>query len=65
MSERIRAQRPVCEACEAAPSDEVDHIDGNKSNWAESNLQALCSSCHSRKTARHDGGFGNKRTPRP
>jgi 5-methylcytosine-specific restriction protein A len=23
-----------------------------------SNLTTLCASCHSRKTARHDGGFG-------
>ncbi|GAA1015869.1 hypothetical protein Aple_010610 [Acrocarpospora pleiomorpha] len=66
LSERIRAQRPWCEvpSC-GAPSEHVDHIDGDKTNWAESNLAALCHSHHSQKTAKHDGGFGNPRTPRP
>lgn len=65
ISKRIRLQRPVCETptC-GAPSEHVDHIDGDNTNHEEWNLQALCHSCHSRKTARHDGGFGNPRTPR-
>ncbi|MFB4294812.1 HNH endonuclease [Nonomuraea sp. ATR24] len=65
LSKRIRLQRPVCEtlAC-SAPSEHVDHIDGDNTNNEEWNLQALCRPCHSRKTARHDGGFGNPRTPR-
>lgn len=28
-----------------------------------SNLQVLCTSCHSRKTATHNRGFGNKERP--
>lgn len=30
---------------------------GGTHDW--SNLQALCHSCHSRHTVKHDGGFGN------
>lgn len=29
--------------------------------WDRGNLQGLCASCHSRKTASTDGGFGNRR----
>lgn len=28
--------------------------------WNSGNWQGLCSTCHSTKTAREDGGFGNK-----
>jgi len=42
------------------PASQVDHIvpraDGGTD--AEDNLQALCETCHARKTALHDGGFG-------
>lgn len=41
----------------------VDHIIPHKGNkilfWDKSNWQALCKSCHDRKTATTDGGFGN------
>jgi len=37
----------------------VDHIDGNSWNNHPSNHQSLCHSCHSVKTAKQDGGFGN------
>ena len=39
----------------------VDHVDGNSSNNPDdgTNWQTLCVSCHSAKTAREDGGFGN------
>ena len=65
LSRRIRAERPECEVtwCRR-PSAHVDHIDGDNTNNEEWNLQALCVPCHSRKTVKHDGGFGNPRTPR-
>ena len=40
----------------------VDHIVPHKGNealmWDESNYQSLCKTCHDRKTATDDGGFG-------
>ncbi|MEW6383526.1 MAG: HNH endonuclease [Pseudomonadota bacterium] len=45
--------------CSAKGQAHVDHIDGDPNNNATTNLQTLCVSCHSRKTAREDGGFGN------
>ena len=55
----------TCQHCKALVGGKgeahVDHVDGDAwnnpadgSNWA-----VLCASCHSRKTAREDGGFGN------
>lgn len=38
----------------------VDHIDGDSGNNQMANLQTLCAPCHSRKTAKEDGGFGNR-----
>ena len=40
----------------------VDHIVPRRRGGMddESNLQGLCASCHSRKTCRQDGGFGNQ-----
>ena len=47
------SKNPACEFC-GAPATDVDHIVPKR--WGgtndESNLQALCHSCHSRKTAR-------------
>lgn len=44
---------PLCVECDGAAT-EVDHIvpksQGGTDEWG--NLQALCKSCHSRKTAR-------------
>ena len=40
---------------------DVDHIDGNTYNNKPDNFQSLCKSCHSRKTARENRGFGNTR----
>ncbi|MGA6536930.1 HNH endonuclease signature motif containing protein [Stenotrophomonas sp. NPDC101269] len=42
----------------------VDHRDGDSRNNDLSNLQGLCRPCHSAKTAREDGGFGNRRASR-
>lgn len=51
---------PRCEACGAGAS-EADHrtplAAGGSNAWA--NLRPLCKPCHSRKTAREDGGFGH------
>jgi 5-methylcytosine-specific restriction protein A len=48
---------------------QVDHIDGlgpsGPRGFDESNLRALCQSCHSSKTASTDGGFGNPRRSTP
>ncbi|WP_420869375.1 HNH endonuclease [Cupriavidus gilardii] len=40
----------------------IDHVDGDSANNPQdgSNWQTLCVSCHSIKTNRHDGGFGNR-----
>jgi 5-methylcytosine-specific restriction enzyme A len=56
---------PLCRACMAddrvTPANEVDHIDGDSFNNAPSNLASLCKKCHSAKTVRENGGFGNGR----
>ena len=55
---------PICcvSAC-VQPADVADHIvlkaDGGSDDW--SNLQPMCFSHHSAKTARCDGGYGNPR----
>lgn len=56
----ILAEQPVCVKCKRKASTDVDHIDGNRYNLNHSNLQGLCHSCHSRKTAMYD----NPRTKR-
>lgn len=51
---------PYCMGCGALATD-VDHIIPKARGGSDevSNLQALCHACHARKTARHDGGWGN------
>ena len=58
---------PLCVECKKSgriePATVVDHIepaDGpdDPKFWDKENHQSLCASCHSRKTAREDGGFG-------
>lgn len=55
---------PDCMAC-GAPATDVDHVVSRARGGDddESNLRALCHACHARKTARHDGGYGNVRKP--
>lgn len=58
-------------ACEAQgvimPASEVDHITPHRGDyalfWSAENHQALCKSCHSRKTTTEDGGFGHAPAP--
>lgn len=69
---RYLARHPYCVHCQAAgrstPAAEVDHRIPHRGDqllfWDEDNWQALCHTCHSRKTAREDGGFtGRPRRP--
>ena len=59
----ILYEDPLCVRCAGVgryvAATQVDHIDGNAMNNARENLQALCASCHSRKTMREQGGYGN------
>lgn len=51
----VLADDPLCQTCKAmgyiVEAKDVDHIDGDSHNNVRSNLQSLCHSCHSRKTA--------------
>ena len=66
---KIRARKlaidPLCEHCRlhgiTRAATEVDHKDCDSGNNNFNNLSSLCKSCHSRKTALYDGGFGNKK----
>nr|DAY45641.1 MAG TPA: HNH endonuclease [Caudoviricetes sp.] len=66
-SRAFLALHPWCAECarhgKTVPAELVDHIRPHKGDiglfWNRSNWQALCWSCHSSKTAREDGGFGN------
>lgn len=69
LREWVLRRQPLCKECEKRgkiePATEVDHIlkhgGDMKLFWDKNNLQGLCKKCHSAKTAREDGGFGNKR----
>lgn len=54
---------PSCIVCGSRATD-VDHIQPLAAGGSHrsDNLQALCKSCHARKTAKHDQGFGNPKT---
>lgn len=62
-------QHPLCVLCEReetlTPATVVDHIVPHKGDkqlfWDKNNWQALCKPCHDSKTAREDGGLGNRR----
>jgi 5-methylcytosine-specific restriction enzyme A len=60
---------PLCVECkkhgQLTAAQHVDHIKPHGGDidlfFDEDNLQSLCKPCHSRKTAKEDGGFGNAR----
>lgn len=64
------AEHPWCKICLDMgihePATDVDHVVPHKGDptrfWDPENHQGLCASCHSRKTASEDGGFGNPPT---
>lgn len=62
----VLAEEPLCRHCRTRPATEVDHIRPHRGDetlmWDRANLQGLCKSCHSRKTATEDGGFGRTHT---
>lgn len=62
---------PLCQCSECKegelqlkPSNVVDHIIPHKGDmvlfWDRSNWMAMNESCHNKKTAREDGGFGHR-----
>ena len=71
-SKAYLSRHPWCMECERkgkrTPATEVDHKKPHKGDarlfWDRDNWQGLCHRCHSIKTAKEDGGFGNRRPPR-
>jgi len=54
LSTRYRSNNPLCEICDEAVAELVDHIKEIKDGgckMCEDNLQSLCSGCHNKKTA--------------
>ena len=66
---RFLFEHPLCTTClkegRVTEATDVDHVIPHRGDptlfWDETNWQALCHECHSRKTAREDGAFGNPR----
>jgi 5-methylcytosine-specific restriction protein A len=60
-------EHPLCAECQLqgriVPATRADHIIPHNGEyelfWAADNHQALCETCHNRKTASNDGGYGN------
>jgi 5-methylcytosine-specific restriction protein A len=67
-SKRFLDEHPLCAECQRQGYDTaatvVDHKKPHKGNqelfWDEDNWQSLCALCHDIKTAKEDGGFGNR-----
>ena len=64
-SRRYLREHPRCASCgeQAEATDHVAAVTGpdDPGFWDPGNHQALCWGCHSRKTAKRDGGFGRRR----
>jgi 5-methylcytosine-specific restriction protein A len=64
--ESVLLNEPLCRECclhgITTAATEVDHIRAKAAGGTDDrdNLQPLCKTCHSRKTAREDGGYGRK-----
>ena len=66
------ACHPLCAECQrqgrVSAANTVDHVTPHRGDperfWDQDGWQPLCASCHSRKTAAEDGGFGNRRIGR-
>jgi 5-methylcytosine-specific restriction protein A len=59
ISKMYRSQYPVCEVCNDAAADDVDHVipfngvnDPLRTDWK--NLRSICRTCHNRKTRRQN-----------
>ena len=55
VSARIRREEPVCQICNDAPSEDVDHIIefqgiDDPLRMDRNNLRAVCRACHNKKT---------------
>jgi 5-methylcytosine-specific restriction protein A len=69
----LKRDQYICQEClekgdRIVPANHVDHAIPFKGKDDPlrldlSNLRSLCQPCHSRKTVKHDGGFGRPRTP--
>jgi 5-methylcytosine-specific restriction protein A len=63
------AHEPLCRLCakegRTTAANTVDHIIPHRGDrvlfWDRKNWQSLCQTCSSTKTAKQDGGFGNRR----
>jgi 5-methylcytosine-specific restriction endonuclease McrA len=55
ISKIFLARNPFCNTCKM-PSRVVDHVDGDGNNNTLDNYQALCISCHSKKTWAEQNG---------
>lgn len=66
LKERQLRRQPLCEEClkekDMVVAEEVDHIKPHRGDWRlfidPNNLQSLCASCHSRKTAKENAARG-------
>ena len=73
-SKYFLSHNPLCVECKKknnkiTAATVTDHIISHKGDkklfWDRSNWQALCKRCHDIKTAKEDGGFGNKVVANP